>query len=181
DPQPARLLVELVVGAPLRTGGAGAEPAAAAGGDVGAREAGARLRPPAPGALLVHGPRRDLLREALGPALPALALLDVLVLACELRPLLHSPGRHRHPPAWLTRVSSRSRGRRRQTPCGSASCATKPTSRRSRRSTSPAESRATAHAPRRPRRSATSGTSQIRYCGESTFPSATNAQTDAAA
>ena len=46
---------------------------------------------------------------------------------------------------------------------------------------SAAASSATAASPRRPPTRATSGTSQIRYCGESTLPKTTNAQTHAAA
>src|SRR5262249_51461579 len=94
DAEAARLVVELLFRAPLRPICPGAEPAAAARRHVGPREPRARARLTLARALLVDSAGRDLLRARLRPALLALAVLDALVLAGELRTLLHSAWRH---------------------------------------------------------------------------------------
>src|SRR5579862_2923546 len=88
------LVVELIARPALRARSARAQTAAARRRQVPCRRARRRPRGSRPRALLVHGPCGDLLRTRERPALLALAFLDVLVLACELRSLLHSAWGH---------------------------------------------------------------------------------------
>src|SRR5581483_3910529 len=98
DVQLPRLVVELLSRPALRARGARPQPAAPRRRDVVRRAARRRARGAGASALLVHGPRCDLLRARQRPALLPFALLDVLVLARELRTLLHSAWGHVIPP-----------------------------------------------------------------------------------
>src|SRR5919197_2426605 len=108
-----RLVVELVVRPSLRAVRARAKAPAPARRHVARRGARALTCLARARAFLLYGPRGDLLCPFLGPALPTLAVLDVLVLTCPLRPLLHSAWRHsRHLRGSLSLFQRGSRGKR---------------------------------------------------------------------
>src|SRR5437660_1035814 len=79
-----RLVVELVVGA-APWSRVGTKAAATPGRDVLGRGTAHRLRLSRPGALLVHRPCGDLLREISGSSVLLQPFLDVLVLTLALR------------------------------------------------------------------------------------------------
>src|SRR5919197_77415 len=96
DVQLARLVVELLLRAPLRSVRSRSHSAAPARRNVLRRRPRSRPGLACTRALLVHSAGSDLLRRARRLALLASALLDVLVLARALRSLLDSTWWHGH-------------------------------------------------------------------------------------
>src|SRR5204862_2680788 len=105
DPLLRRFVVELVARAAARAAAAGTHAATPTRRDVANRGARPLAGLAGPRPFLVDRAGGDLLRTRLRTALPALGLLDMLVLASALGPLLHSTRWHgfslrRFPPSY---------------------------------------------------------------------------------